>query len=85
MEWIALSSPGDLSSPGIDPKSPGQAGSLLLSHQGSPLLTTLDTYCHLFMVEKTKAQTGYGLILYHCATSEAQSSRSIVVQWLSHV
>ena len=25
------------------------------------------------------------LILYHCATSEAQSSRSIVVQWLSHV
>ena len=39
-----------------------QAGSLLLSHQGSPLLTTLDTYFHLFMVEKTKAQTGYGLI-----------------------
>ena len=25
------------------------------------------------------------LILYHWATSEAQSSRSIVVQWLSHV
>ena len=62
--WSGLPflSSGDLSSPGIDPKSPGQAGSLLLSHQGSPLLTTLDTYCHLFMVEKTKAQTGYGLI-----------------------
>ena len=32
-----------------------QADSLLLSHHGSPL-RAVDTYYHLFMVEKTKAQ-----------------------------
>ena len=64
--WSGLPflSSGDLSNPGIDPKSSASAGGFFttVSHQGSPVLTTLDTYCYLFMVEKTKAQTGCGLI-----------------------
>ena len=37
LEWVAISSPGDLPDPGIEPVSPAwQADSLPLSHQGSP-------------------------------------------------
>ena len=36
LEWVALSCPGDLPDPGIEPESPSlQADSLPLSHQGS--------------------------------------------------
>ena len=38
VEWIAISSPGDLPDPGIKPESPAlQADSLPLSHGGNPL------------------------------------------------
>ena len=37
LEWLTMPSSGDLPNPGIEPGSPAlQAGSLLLSHQGSP-------------------------------------------------
>ena len=39
LEWIAISSPGDLPDPGIKPTSPASlADSLPLSHHGSPQL-----------------------------------------------
>ena len=62
--WSGLPflSSGDLSNPGIDPKSPALAGGFFTAEPpGHPLPSTLDTYCHLFMAEKTKAQTGCGL------------------------
>ena len=38
LEWVAISSSGDLPNPGIEPRSPAlQADSILLSHQSAAL------------------------------------------------
>ena len=36
LEWVLFPSPGDLSNPGIEPRSPALQADSLLSHQGSP-------------------------------------------------
>jgi len=39
LEWVAISSPGDLPNPGIEPRSPAlQANSLLTELQGKPFI-----------------------------------------------
>ena len=44
LEWVAISSSGDLPNPGIKPKSPAlQADSLPLSHQKSPQTDTFNS------------------------------------------
>ena len=41
LEWVSISSPGDLPDPGIEPTSPALPdGFLLLNHQGSTIYTT---------------------------------------------
>jgi len=40
LDWVAVSSPGDLSNPGLELTSPELTGdSLPLNHQGSPIYT----------------------------------------------
>ena len=49
LEWIAISFPGDLPNPGIEPGSPALRADSLLSHQGSPNIRTyvmLDQHIH---------------------------------------
>ena len=43
LEWVAISSPGDLPDPGIEPGSPALRGDSLLSHQGSITKSTKRT------------------------------------------
>ena len=44
LEWVTISSPGDLPNPGIEPRSPAsQTDSLPLSHNGKPIM--VNTQC----------------------------------------
>ena len=53
LEWVACPTSGDLPDPGIEPTSPAlQVDSLLLSHQGSPMLSiefNMTSYIPLLM------------------------------------
>ena len=64
LEWVAFPSPGDLSNPGIKPRSPSlQADSLPAEPQGKPRNTRVGSLSILYQIFPTQ-ESNWGLL--HC-------------------